>query len=568
MSGAAADGPAAPFRARLWGRVGVTGLVLAAILLAALALRLRGITAGLPYNFVNPDEGTVAFRAAYVARGHLDPQFFYYPSLFFYLLAGVYVVASPVLALLHHPSLLHLSSYVVDKGPYFLLGRLLSLFFGMLAVYLVYRLGRLAYGVWAGLLAAAFLAVVPLHVAYSRLAVTDVTAGTLSLLALLLLLYAARGRGRWWLVAGALVAGLATSTKYNLGLLLLPATLAAVYACRGEVAARLGGRARGTGGAAWLWLRLVALRVWLPMLAAFLLGSPFIVLDPVHFASDFYRQNRIMQRGWLGFEHTGNGFFYNVHVNLTGALGIVLLVLALAGLAWALYRHRDLDVLVAPYAIVYFLYVSTWKELADRYMLPILPLLVLLAARLCVDALRVAPHRRRAWAVTAAAVIVIAAALGLPLMSSLSAGAQIVRADTRTRALAWVEANVPVGSLVAVDSYGPPLVRRADLPSFRQAGLEPAAYVVRKLPVPVPGEETRLPYPAAVLVDHPVRYGPPHDASYVIVSSAIYDRVLAAAADYPVMAAFYRHLAASGPPVAEFHPRPGERGPTIKVYKL
>ena len=47
---------------------------------------------------------------------------------------------------------------------------------GTASVYLVYRLGRVAFGRPAGLLAALFLAVAPLHVAYSHMAVTDVTA--------------------------------------------------------------------------------------------------------------------------------------------------------------------------------------------------------------------------------------------------------------------------------------------------------------------------------------------------------------------------------------------------------
>ena len=64
------------------------------------------------------------------------------------------------------------------------------------------------------------------------------------------------------------------------------------------------------------------------MLLAFVLGSPFVVLDAPHFLHDFARQSRIMDRGWLGFENVGNGFWYNLESTSAGALGIVLLVLA------------------------------------------------------------------------------------------------------------------------------------------------------------------------------------------------------------------------------------------------
>ena len=376
-------------------RFGLAGALLLAILVLALALRLKGVTYGLPYSFVNSDESMVIPKALHAAQGHLNPQFFFYPSLYFYLTGALYLLAAPVWWLLGHGNFLAQTSFVVDNGPYFLLGRLLSVAMGTASVYLVYRLGRDAFGRPAGLLAALFLAVAPLHVAYSHMAVTDVTAVAFSLLALVLLLQAAgpnrpdpaagapapRHAGRW-LVLGAVAAGLATSTKYNLGMLVLPATVAAVYACRDEAAARV---AAG-GRTVLVWLRLLVLRLYLPMLVAFVVASPFVVLDAPHFLRDFRRQSQIMDRGWLGFEHVGNGFWFNVTPNLTGAIGVVLLVLGVAGLGWALWRRTRLDLMIAPYAIVYFVYIGTWKELADRYLLVIVPLVLLLGG---------APVRRR-----------------------------------------------------------------------------------------------------------------------------------------------------------------------------
>ena len=385
-------------------RVGIAGVLLAAILVLALALRLKGIAWGLPYSFVNADESMVVPKAFAAARGHLNPQFFFYPSLYFYLTGALYLLAAPVWWLLGNGDLLAQTSFVVDPGPYFLLGRLLSVAMGTASVYLVYRLGRVAFGRPAGLLAALFLAVAPLHVAYSHMAVTDVTAVAFSLLALVLLQRAAgtgdegaaaRDRsGRRWLVAGAVAAGLATSTKYNLGMLVLPATVAAVFACRGAAAARV---AAG-GRTVLVWLRLLVLRLYLPMLVAFVVASPFVVLDAPHFLRDFRRQSEIMDRGWLGFENVGNGFWFNVTPNLTGAIGVVLVVLAVAGLGWALWRRTRLDLMLAPYVIVYFVYIGTWKELADRYLLLIVPLLLLLAVRVCVELVGLArPRVRAAW---------------------------------------------------------------------------------------------------------------------------------------------------------------------------
>ncbi len=558
-------------------RVGLAGVLVLAILVLALALRLKGIGYGLPFSFVNADESTVVPKAAAAARGHLDPQFFFYPSLYFYLAGALYVLAAPVWWLLGRGSLLSLTSFIVDPGPYFLLARLLSVAMGTASVYLVYRLGRVAFGRPAGLLAALLLAVAPLHVAYSHMAVTDVTAVALSLLALVLLQQAAGGgprrgeegdahdrpadaaglaaerRAARWLVFGAFAAGLATSTKYNLGMLVLPATVAAVFACRAEAARRV---AAG-GRVALVWLRTLVLRVYVPMLVAFVAGSPFVVLDAPHFLRDFRRQSQIMGRGWLGFEHVGNGFWYNVTPNLTGAIGVVLVVLGAAGLGWALWRRTRLDLMIAPYVIVYFVYIGTWKELADRYLLVIAPLLILLGVRFCVEAALLRPRARR-YAVPVAAVV-LTVAFVLPLSASLAFDRTLSGADTREVARTWIQQHVPAGSLIAEENYGPPLVREDQLPHYRAAGLDPVAYRVVRLKLPVPGTPERTRDLARLRAQ---------GVQYVVTSSRVRDRVLAAAADYPTLVEFYRQLDASAELVKEFGPGSGTRGPVLRLYRL
>ena len=55
---------------------------------------------------------------------------------------------------------------------------------------------------------------------------------------------------------------------------------------------------------------------------------------------------------------------------------------------------------------------------------------------------------------------------------------------------------------------------------------------------------------------------------YVVTSSRVRERILAAAADYPAPAESYRRLDAEAELVKEFRPGPGERGPVLKLYRL
>jgi 4-amino-4-deoxy-L-arabinose transferase-like glycosyltransferase len=536
----------------------VGGLALAAILAYALYLRLHGITWGLPYNYLNPDEATIVREAFHIAQGRINPSWFFYPSLMFYLVAAVY----RGIGLFWHPvfaaAFVSKESFVVDATPYYLSARLVVVACGVVSVYLVYWVGREAFSRPIGLLAALFLAVAPLHVTYSHYAVTDVPATTIALLSLVLLVRAAKGGSRRALAWGAFVAGAATSTKYNLGMLVIPATLAGIYVLRQGSAGAAGepdasAPALGARGATLGLAR----RVYLPMALGFVAFTPFSVLDAPHFLRDFLAQNRIVARGWLGFEHTGNGYWYNLHVNLPAAMGVVLFALSLAGLAWAVYRHRRADVMFVSLVLVYYLYVSSWAALQERYLLPIVPILVLLASRLAVDLVRVGFSRRPLLVPVVAAVLV--AGLFLPLSASVAYDQSLHGVDVRSIAKSWVEEHIPRGTTIATEPYGPPLVSRRAVHYFRASGRHQIYYRVVALPLPLPGVTDKR---------HTIAFLRRKDVRYVIISSEVYGRVLAASKDYPYQVNFYRALARQAKLIKVFTPGVGERGPTIELYRV
>jgi hypothetical protein len=530
--------------------IGWTGVVMAAILAGAAVLRLKGLSWGLPYGYQDPDEHVVLLRAFRVAGGHLNPQFFYYPSLIFYLIGGATWVASWFHGA-HGVSFLSPASFVTDPTPYYLIGRTVVVACGVTSVYLIYRLGKEAFSRPVGLLAALFLAVEPLHVRYSHVAVTDVPATMFGLLALLLFLRAARLGSARSLLYGALAAGLATGTKYNLGMLFVPGAIACWYVYRDGL---------GAHGLRRLWAPAARSlrRVAVPMFLAFLASTPFALLDPRHFLGDFVRQNHIVANGWLGFENIHNGYWYNLSVNLLGSLGIVLLVLGLVGVALALARRTRADYILVPYVLVYYLYVSSWHELMDRYLLPIVPLLIVFAVRACV-ALACVPVVRRRGVVVVAAALLLLGAIVLPARASINYSRSLSGTDVRTVAKAWIEHHVPVSAVIAMEPDGPPLVARLDRPFYSEAKLTTRSYQIYPLPLPLPGVAD-----ATLNVRTLIASG----VDYVVLSSDVDGRVLAAPATYPRQVAFYKALVRRGRVVASFAPRRGERGPVITVYRL
>ena len=191
-------------------------LALGGILALAAALRLVGIGYGLPYPLLNPDEQSIVPRAWGMTHGHLDPGWYDYPSLLFAVLA-------PLQAPFADPS----------YGA----ARAVAVALGLCGVAAAWWLGRRAYGSWAAVVGATAVAVATTHVAYSRMAVTDVllTLGITCALAL-----AVSGRIEW----AGLAVGLAASAKYPGALAAVP-VLVAGWGRWKQLCPRRGHRGRG-----------------------------------------------------------------------------------------------------------------------------------------------------------------------------------------------------------------------------------------------------------------------------------------------------------------------------------
>jgi len=144
-----------------------------------------------------------------------------------------------------------------------------------------------------------------------------------------------------------------------------------------------------------------------------------------------------------------------------------------------------------------------------------------------------------------AAVPVALLALALPLAWSIADARGLTRTDTRVRADAWVAANVPRGARIAADPSTLPLTGRP---------------VVRfELPGPGHGSDPQRD------LETLRREG----VTWVIVSSAVTDRVMAVPDLYPREAVFYEQLGHTYTPAfAAFPDEPGLAGPWVRVYEL
>ena len=458
-------------RSDLRQRWGLAALV--AILGLAAALRFVGIEYGLPFPLLNPDEQVIVPRAWHMTHGGgPNPHWFNYPSLVLYLLAPF---------------------EAWHAVPTYLDARIVIAVLGTAAVAATWWLGLRAYGMLAAVVGAAAVAVETTHVAYSHMAVTDVpmTLGVAVALALMV-------SGRLELAGAA--AGLALSAKWPAVLLAVPLIVA--------------------GWEQWRRLGIAfALAV-----ATFLVTSPFVLLDAGKAASDAWSTQSIHHTGWLGFEHDGSSLVGFLH-RLWSGMGPAL-VLAGAGLVAALIARRRTDLILASFVLVYFLNLLTLESHFDRFVLPLVPPLSVLAGR------------SRLLAPVAGALLVF------PLVWSIQKDVRWTRTDTRVVARAWIERHVAPGTEVAAESSTPSL----------------DGFHVVPLHVPGPGFGFDPLRNVRRLRSDGVRY--------VLVTGVVADRVLAAREQYPREARFYDDLAAETHRAYYVRSGHGLSGPWVAVYRL
>jgi hypothetical protein len=257
---------------------------------------------------------------------------------------------------------------------------------------------------------------------------------------------------------------------------------------------------------------------------AFCATSPFFVAHFGSAVSDAYRVQRLAHHGWLGFEHDHVAPIAFI-VRLWHGLGPALLICAL-GLVVAVAQRRRSDLILASFAIVYFLDLCTIGAHFDRYLLPLLAPLGALAGRL------------RALAPVTLLLLVV------PLTWAVRDAGKLTKTDTRVVAHRWIETHLPHGARLAVDPSLTPFagfrVLQLQLPLPQEAHPDPNRYVLR-------------------LVEKRIRY--------VVVTGAIADRVLAASEQYPAEAEFYNDLKTRAKRLF-YVQEDGLNGPWVAVYRI
>ena len=413
-------------------------LAIAAPVAVALVLRVWSLNWQLPYLLHN-DERTY-ISTAMMAWAHSDPNphRFINPSVNFYLDTALFNLLGGSLTEKVRILLEAFGQRFYDPRGMALVtlaSRTITALSGTATVALVYLSGKELFGKRAGLLAAWFLAVSFLHVRNSHYGTNDVSA---TFLAAASFLFAARlyrsGRWRDYLWAGAL-GGLATSTKYNAGIFIVPIFVAHIARWQ-----RSGPRASLLRGTAPLILS------YLVSALVFVLGTPYSILDWPAFISGFRAQMYYGSTVWGGQAALPTWWMHLAAL----VQGFGLLPLLLAGLAIPLLIRSEAPrlALATSFPAVYYAFMSTQQLYFARFSIPMLPFVAILAGS---GADRLSGRLLTLPSGRVAATALLAIALAQPTVYSIRGDSVMAAEDTRVLADRWISANLPDRAALLVD---------------------------------------------------------------------------------------------------------------------
>jgi Dolichyl-phosphate-mannose-protein mannosyltransferase len=409
-------------------------LAVALVLVVTLLLRLWGIKQGLPYSY-NVDEATHFVPRAIAYFSHdLNPHYFLNPPAYSYLLHIAF-------ALWFGSGDAVSRTYAINPTEVFVVARVVAALLGTAAVWLTYLAGKRLFDRTVALLAAAIFGLAFLPTFYSHLALNDVPA----LAPVALALYGAAGVMRWgrrrdYVIAG-LGVGLAAATKYTGGITL--ACLLGAVVCDAATRPRLAP------------LRRLAIALGVALLA-FVAANPYALLDFSAFQSGITQQASLaagQDPVKLG-TRSGNGIGYYLWT-FTWGLGWVPALASLAGGALLLARRRiGMALVFIPAPIAFIVFMGGQQRYFGRWLMPIFPLLALLAAYAAVELVRWLVRAERLRVPVAGAVVTVML-LGQSAVADIHSDAVLSRPDTRNLTRAWMVAHIPAGARVVIEPLVP-----------------------------------------------------------------------------------------------------------------
>ena len=412
----------------------LTRWLFAATVVLGSAVRLIGLSWGLPLT-LHADEWVVVNGAIDMsARNSFEPGYFFRPD---HLEMQLSYIAYQAYSHLFHgvsPEVW----FAQDAAPFYLISRLVTAMLGIAMIFLAYFIGR-RFTRQVGLLSAIAVAFFPPFIENSHFATPDVPLACASMVVILACMRYLENPAWRNLLLAAFGVALAVTIKY-------PGALAAVMIAAAVLIAAVRDRA-------WSRILLHGAGAIGAVLAFLFALSPVLFTNVSAVRAQLSGQNSTGHLGADGLDWSGNMAFY-AHDFATSA-GLILVLFAALGVYW-IVRLRHVQAVPIMLGLVMWVGLSSLELHWARWGLPMYLTPLLLAP---IGFCYTAAWARETWPTTRWPSLVLTAAAAVAginlLTSSLAVTAEFLATDTRTASLEYTRENNITADNTIYEGYTP-----------------------------------------------------------------------------------------------------------------
>ncbi len=511
------------------------------ILSVGAILRLWQINWGLPELYEEATPFRIAWQFWNWGNAGLDfnPRFFNYPALTFYIQFIAQVIN--YIAGYLFGSYPNLDAFGLTLTPLVVTARIVNVLFDCGTIIVIYFIAKEIADKRVALFAALLVAINPSHILHSHLIEVDPALTFFSTLSLLFIFRIYRQpRMKWYLLAGLFI-GMATASKYTGAFLIL--VLVGTHLMRS---------ASVQEGLRSLKERYLIFAIGLSAIVFFAL-NPYIILTPEKFMHDFSFEQYHVSYGHLGVVSSQSTIGYYLGDVLPWSFGWVFSLIIFASTIYFIVRREKKDLLLLLYPLIYLAIVSTWAMRAERYVLPVFPLLVLIGTigiwrfgERLTEYLH--QHQKENFLKSRLLQTVALSCLGLliifqPVLKDVNYLRSIGLPDTRSITKKWIQKNIPAGAAIATGPYG--------------IEFEDSSYSVLSIPFLAVESERVAPF-------YDTRWY--EDFDLLITSSVDYDRYVQEPEKYGEFLPYYDSLKTRWKLAFEIKPSDFQEGPAFRLY--
>ncbi len=556
------------------------------ILLLAFSIRIFGIGYDLPSSlslFINENIAIDHTLYLFIIKNP-NLGWFPYPTLYYYILFfayWIYLMFGLIFNIFGSTNDL-INQYLTNPTNFYLIGRATNVIFGTMTVWVTYRIGERLYSRKIGILGAFFLALTPMHVIHSQTVKTDIPMVFLLFLSFYFcVLIIKSGRLSHYIYAG-IIGGLAMSTKYTAAVIIIPLFIAHI----------LNGLNQGSdpnGIEKGLRLRDVINKKivigQLLILIGFIIGTPYAILDAATFLSHIggmYGQTKVglIETHASPWIKIWNGY-------IRSGMTLPLTILSICGVIYGLFRHKKEDILLITFALAYYIPMAQSNLQRPYYWLPLIPVFVLLGARLLTDIIRRIHFLNRYENLAIWMIAICFISLGTYRL--IYHNYVSTQKTTRILAKKWIEENIPKGTKIVLETYGPSLnPNRKSLEDEYKRRIGPRGRTViywaqqyatespddsieyitrfydRRISLPEPEISYYL-FRTTMAGYYPMDYYKKNGFEYCVIAERSYANVKE---DFNNVIEFYQLLEKTCKFIKEFRPSFRKGGLVIKIYKM